>query len=43
MSKDHQHIQCHECLCEFCVVCVDLHSVADDEAMLEGADKAHLN
>lgn len=50
-SLDHQHIRCHECLCEFCAICVGRVTVHVDDRE-QGPDeikraayraKAHLN
>lgn len=49
-NKDHQHIQCHECLCEFCAVCIGRFTLKESEEQfgfpvehLERMSKAHLN
>lgn len=43
-SKDHQHVRCHECLCEFCAVCIHM-TVAQADRIPAGhpASRAHLN
>ncbi len=44
MGRDHQHIQCDGCGCQFCVQCVELVSINQEEqAMYQGMAKAHLN
>lgn len=45
MGRDHQHVQCHECRCTFCAVCVDAISVhaASFLPSPHPAQKAHLN
>jgi len=44
MTQDHQHIQCHECACTFCAVCVEVFAVSVQEAeRMSARSKAHLN
>lgn len=46
MSKDHQHVQCQECGCVFCGICVTATAKsvsAEERLMYERMSKAHLN
>jgi hypothetical protein len=47
LSLAHQHIKCHECLCEFCGVCVGFVTIhADEDFQEQNQDPrraAHLN
>lgn len=46
MTKDHQHIECGECGCIFCAVCLDAvaESIsAEEREMMQRMAKAHLN
>lgn len=41
VTCDHQHIRCHECLQDFCAVCIGTVTIHDAEAARRA--KAHLN
>lgn len=46
LVQSHQHIQCHECTCVFCAVCVGATAVsvtAEESALAQQMSKAHLN
>lgn len=46
LSLTHQHIQCHECACVFCTVCIVAIAPsvsAEEAAMRRMMSKAHLN
>jgi hypothetical protein len=44
-SKDHQHVRCHECLTEFCAICIGMVTVnvASRLPANHPMRKAHLN